>query len=147
MKYLILITFLTFLSQANAQYKLEITMSDSKYAKMQIVKDTEQEAKDKLVNLVDKKKYLEGEWKSEQSDLSKTILNPDGNETTIYYHPTNFTYTITDISQEVADKEAKKQAKKQLKADVKLIKDAGKKWRKLSDNEKDKIMEYLLEIL
>lgn len=147
MKYLILITFLIFLSQANAQYKLEITMSDSKYAKMQIIKDTEQEVKDKLANLVEKKKYLEGEWKSEQSDLSKTILNPDGNETIVYYHPTNFSYTITDITQEITKKEAEKQAKEQLKTDAKLIKDTGKKWKQLNDDEKDKIMEYLLESL
>lgn len=146
MKYLLLLLF-TF--SAHAQFKLEITMSDSKYAKREIVKDTKEELIERFIKVENKFNIAKGEWKeSPESEISKeetyldsvdtgetrVITNIDGEEETVpifesvektrtlYYHPINFSVAITDITQELADKETERLAAKAARQELKALK-------------------------
>lgn len=128
MKYSILIAFLTFFTRekkaiapialllfnctvAHAQLKLEITPSDSKYAKMQIDCEDQTDCDAKLLKWIEKQKFFKGEWKLDAIGgiVSKVDIDLETNSELIYYfHPANFSIIQEDISQELADKEAKK---------------------------------------
>ena len=118
MKYLLLLLF-TF--SAYAQFKIEYTET-STGGKYEFSKNSEVKAKERLLKIIKKSRWMQGEWKTEVSDLSKTQLDLEGTETTLYYHPTNFTYIITDISQEIVDKEAEKQAAKAARQELRALK-------------------------
>ena len=108
---------LTFINCTYAQFKLEITPSDSKYAKMQIDCEDQADCDKKLLKWIEKQQFFKGVWSDEQvgSLISKQELDLEGQETTVYFQPSNFSATINYITQELADKEAKKLAKQALR--------------------------------
>lgn len=105
MKTIIALIAPTFLNCIFAQYKLEITPSDSKYAKMQIVCKDQSECDSKLLNWINKQEFFKGEWKETQegSIVSKTETDMENNEITSYFHPSNFSVNLVDISAELAE--------------------------------------------
>lgn len=117
MKTIIALIALTFLNCTFAQMKLEITPSDSKYAKMQIDCLDQVECDDKLLKWIEKQKFFKGEWKEDPVGgiVSKVELDENNTEKTYYFHPVNYSITQTDISAELAEQESKKLAKKNLK--------------------------------
>lgn len=90
---------------AHAQMKLEITPSDSKYAKMQIDCDDQADCDDKLLKWIENQKFFKGEWKEDVigSIVSKTETDMENNEKTIYFHASNFSVNLVDISAELAE--------------------------------------------
>lgn len=129
---LIGIILLTLTVTANAQYKLEINPSDSKYAKMSIDCEDQSKCDEKLIKWIDNQKFFKGEWKETQegSIVSKTYTEYEsqdtgetqvvadidtGEETTVpvyeqvevqvtkYFHPLNFSIEQKDISAELAE--------------------------------------------
>ena len=131
MKYLILM-LLTF--NAYAEFKVEF-IETSTGGTYHFEKQDEAKAKEHLLKIIKKSQWMKGEWKltpesslvkiEEYTDAvdtgeTKTIQDMEGNDVEVpvyeyvdktrnlYYHPTNFTYTISDITQELADKAAQK---------------------------------------
>jgi hypothetical protein len=132
MKTIIALIALTFLNCTFAQFKVEITPSDSKYAKMQIKCVDQTDCDAKLLSWIEKQKFFKGEWKETQegSIVSKTYTEYEsqdtgetqvvtdidtGEETTVpvyeqvevqvtkYFHPSNFSIEQKDISAELAE--------------------------------------------
>jgi hypothetical protein len=105
----------------HAQYKLEINPSDSKYAKMSLNCENTLKCDEKLIKWIDNQKFFKGEWKETQegSIVSKTEQDFEGNDVVKYFVPSNFTATVEDITQELADKAAAKEARRQEIAQVK----------------------------
>lgn len=146
MKYLL--TLLLFISNiAYAEFKVDIIPNDTTLAQRGFEKQDEAKAKEHLLKIISKSQWMKGEFNSEVSDLSKTEKDMEGNDVVTYYHPSNFTYTITDITQEIADKEAEKAEKKAEKQQAKNIKNLKKKWSELNDNQKDRLIKYLIRNL
>lgn len=95
---------------AHAQMKLEITPSDSKYAKMQVDCDDQADCDDKLLKWIEKQKFFKGEWKEDAigSIVTKVTQNMDNENITLHFHPSNFSVQLEDISAELAAEKAKK---------------------------------------
>lgn len=111
-------------------------------------KNTETKAKKRLKKIISKSQWMEGSWSATESPLSKTetfITEEGSEEITSYYHPSNFTYTIEDITQEKADAAAAQAVKDDIISKAKAVKLTGKKWKNLNDNQKDKLIDYLME--
>lgn len=91
---------------AHAKFKLEITPTDSKYAKMQIDCADQTECDSKLLTWIQKQEFFKGEWKSDAigSIVSKTETDMENNESTLYFHPTNFSVNLVDTSAEEAER-------------------------------------------
>lgn len=102
MKYLLLF-FLCF--NTYAQFKVEITPSDSKYAKKGFKCVDVNECQSKLVDWLGKDSIFSGSWGLEQegSIAQKDFVQADNSVVTLYYVPTNFTVATIDISAELAD--------------------------------------------
>lgn len=112
MKTITALIALTFLNCTFAQMKLEITPSDSKYAKMQIDCVNLVDCDDKLLKWIEKQKFFKGAWSSEQADsiVSKKQFDiATDAEIDVYFKPDNFSITLTDMSAEIADGKAKKE--------------------------------------
>jgi hypothetical protein len=122
------ITLLLFTFSAHAQLKLEITPSDSKYAKMSIECEDQSKCDEKLVKWIDKQRFFKGEWKSEQegSIVSRVTQNMDGANVTLHFHPANFTVQLRDMTDELAAKEAERVAKKAKRQRIKALSTAKK---------------------
>ena len=90
---------------AHAQFKLEITPSDSKYAKMQIDCADQAECDSKLLDWINKQKFFKGVWNDDAigSIVSKQEIDLEENEVTKYFHPSNFSIEQKDISAELAE--------------------------------------------
>lgn len=110
MKTIIALIALTFLNCTFAQMKLEITPSDSKYAKMSIDCDDQADCDSKLLKWIEKQKFFKGEWKEDAigSIATKVTQNMENKNITLHFHPANFSVQLEDISAELAAKEAKK---------------------------------------
>ena len=108
------ITLLLFTFSVHAQLKLEITPGDSKYAKMSIDCSDQSDCDSKLVKWIDKQKFFKGKWKDKKKDsiASRVEESELGANVTRYFHPSNFTVQLVDMTAVIADKEAKKAAKK-----------------------------------
>ena len=121
-----LLIALLFINTAYAQHVLTIDRSGSGYASSQIEKETKELACEKLIKVVEKRKWLKGSWDLIElgSECSRAKQN---DETTIvedvaeflgftgeleYYHPENFSIIYEDKTQEIADKEAKRVERK-----------------------------------
>lgn len=117
MKYIVSVLFLIYSLSGIAQMKLEISPSDSKYAKMSI--DCEDQAKcdDKLVKWIKRQKFFKGVFNdiSEGSIASKEETTLGGVAKTVYFHADNFSIAIDDMTRDISDKKAKRLAKKNLK--------------------------------
>ena len=114
MKYIVSVLFLIYSLSGIAQMKLEITPSDSKYAKMSIDCEDQSKCDEKLVKWIDKQKFFKGKWKDKKKDsiASRVEESELGANVTRYFHPSNFTVQLVDMTAVIADKEAKKAAKK-----------------------------------
>ena len=99
------ITLLLFTFSAHAQLKLEITPSDSKYAKMSIDCEDQSKCDEKLIKWIDKQKFFKGEWSDNQADsiVSKVESDLSGNSVTKYFKPSNFSVNLVDMSVEIAE--------------------------------------------
>ena len=91
----ILITLLTFFTVANiahASLRLQITPTDSKYASMQLNGGTQEKLDKKLLKWIKRQRFFKGEWNTtqENSIISKTTEDIEGQEITQYFHPSNF---------------------------------------------------------
>jgi hypothetical protein len=126
MKYLILL-LLTF--NAYAEFKVEF-IETSTGGTYQFEKPDEEKAKKHLLKIIKKSQWMKGEFNNEVSDLSETYKDMEGNGVTRYYHPSNFTYTLTDITQELADKAAQKAIDDARKDELK-VKDKNMKLNEL----------------
>lgn len=151
MKFLILIALLTFFTGANkaqAQMKLKISPSDSKYAKMSIDCQDEAKCDKKLVSWIDKATFFKGEWKAEEegSIVSKTSKNMENENVTLHFHPSNFSVQLVDMTAEIAEREAAKAAKKAKRQALKS-KSLKKKSSESVGEWRDRVAEALDEIL
>lgn len=122
---LITIIFLLLSVNTYAQFKVEITPSDSKLAKMQIEAQTLNKAIKKLKKVVKRSSWLKHEIKDTESGyiFSETETDLEGNEVIKYYHPVNFSVNLVDITQELADKETQRLERKNEIAQIKNMKD------------------------
>jgi len=144
---LIILTLLLLSFSALAEFKVEYieTSTGGTYS---FEKNTEAKAKTRLIKIIKKSQWMQGEWNQVESPISKeekytdavdtgetqTIQDIEGNDIEVpiytyeektrltYFHPSNFTYTITDITQELADKAADKQADKNERIAIKAMK-------------------------
>jgi hypothetical protein len=123
MKLLILLLPLTVF----AQYKIEITPSDSKYAKMKLDCTSTENCNEELLKFV-KRTSLKGEWKADAlgSIVSETYMDEEMQEQTRYYVPTNFTIQQVDITNELQQKEIEKAIKKNFDCGEKAIRHIAK---------------------
>lgn len=109
MKLIIALIALTLfvIGTAYAQMKLEITPSDSKYAKMSIDCSEQADCDEKLVKWIDKQKFFKGEYKDSQegSIVSKTTSDELSGESKVeHFHASNFSVNLVDMSVEIAEK-------------------------------------------
>jgi len=85
-----------------------------------LVRSDEVKAKNSLIKFIESSHWASGQWDSNISDISKVV---DG--VTLYYHPSNFTYTIRDKvlnpTQEELDMDARKLEIQQIRAMVTII--------------------------
>lgn len=120
---LILLTLLFTLS-ANAQYLVEMSVNpDTQYGQSKQV-DSLEDAKKFLIKIANLKNgWRKGEWKlSPESDLSRVRVLADETQEIEYYHPSNWSYRITDITAEVAAKKAEVAARKKERQQLKNLK-------------------------
>lgn len=124
---LISIIILLLSVNAHASLRLQITPTDSKYASMQLNGDTQEQLDKKLLKWIKRQRFFKGEWNTtqENSIISKTTEDIDGQEITQYFHPSNFSVQLTDRTQEIADEQAaqlaektERQALKQMKQNI-----------------------------
>ena len=109
---------------AHAQMKLEITPSDSKYAKMQIDCNDQADCDDKLLKWIVNQKFFKGEWKLDAigSIVSKQEIDLEENEVTKYFHPSNFSIEQKDISAELAEQALEQAIQKKINCGEATIK-------------------------
>lgn len=136
---------------AHAQMKLEITPSDSKYAKMQIDCSDQVDCDSKLLTWIEKQKFFKGAWnddaigsivsktyteyKSQETGETQVITDIDtGKETTVpvyeqvevqvtkYFHPSNFSIEQKDISAELAEQALEQAIQKKINCGEATIK-------------------------
>ena len=136
---------------AHAQMKLEITPSDSKYAKMQIDCDDQADCDSKLLTWIEKQKFFKGVWNDdaigsivsktyteyESQDTGETQVVTDidtGKETTVpvykqvevqvtkYFHPSNFSIEQKDISAELAEQALEQAIQKKINCGESAVK-------------------------
>jgi hypothetical protein len=118
------ITLLLFTFSVHAQFKLEITPSDSKYAKMGIECKDQSKCDKKLVKWIDKQRFFKGDWSENQADsiVSKTESDLEGNSVTKYFKPSNFSVNLVDITEQLADAALDKAIADKLACGEKAIK-------------------------
>lgn len=109
---------------AHAQMKLEITPSDSKYAKMQVDCDDQADCDDKLLKWIENQKFFKGEWKLDAigSIVSKQEIDLEENEVTKYFHPSNFSIEQKDISAELAEQALEQAIQKKINCGESAVK-------------------------
>ena len=109
---------------AHAQMKLEITPSDSKYAKMQVDCDDQADCDDKLLKWIENQKFFKGEWKLDAigSIVSKQEIDLEENEVTKYFHPSNFSIEQKDISAELAEQALQQAIQKKINCGESAVK-------------------------
>jgi len=121
MKILLLLTLL--INTAYAQHFLTINRNESGFANSQFDADSKDKACEKLLKVVSKRKWLQGEFNSIQdgSECSRfKVVDLEVTEELEYYHPSNFSIVYEDktaqMVQEQADKKTDKDERKALKA-------------------------------
>jgi hypothetical protein len=118
------ITLLLFTFSVHAQFKLEITPSDNKYASMSIDCQDQARCDEKLIKWIDKQKVYKGDWSENQADsiVSKTESDLEGNSVTKYFKPSNFSVNLVDITEQLADAALDKAIADKLACGEKAIK-------------------------
>ncbi len=118
------ITLFLFTFNVYATLQLQIVPNDSKYAQMQLNGGTQEELDTKLLKWIDKQKFFKGEWQSEQDDtiVSKIETDIEGNESTKYFKPINFSVNLVDTTEQLAEQALDKAIADKLACGEKAVK-------------------------
>lgn len=114
MKYLILL-LLTFNAYAH-KYTIDYT-NGKNWASQAIEGESLEDLKSKVDKFLKYNKNLEGEWNEIElnSFANKIEKDIEGNEITMYFHPSNFTFNYEDLTPIKAAQEVKRLRKKNLR--------------------------------
>jgi len=120
MKYLLLllISFNVF-----AQYQVKINPSDNQYAKMQIDCESTNDCNEKLIAWIGKQDFFTGNWNdvSEDSIASRVETLDNSSQVTSYYHASNYSVEIVDISAQLQTQALEALIKKRIDCGDKTI--------------------------
>jgi hypothetical protein len=91
---------------------------------MQLNGGTQEELDTKLLKWIDKQKFFKGEWQSEQDDtiVSKIETGIEGNESTKYFKPINFSVNLVDTTEQLAEQALDKAIADKLACGEKAVK-------------------------
>lgn len=108
MKTIIALIALTFFNCTYAQFRVSIQPDNA--SPMELSCETRAECDQEILKWQEKQKVFLGDWTDEPSGslISKEELDLEGNSVTKYLHPQNYSASIEDITQELADKKDKK---------------------------------------
>ena len=117
--FLILISFNLY-----ANHRYEIVPNDSGLAGYQLEADSMEDLNSKLVSLIQRSQWLQGEWNEVEdgSIVSESVLDIDTQTfITRYYHPTNFGKVYKDITQDKTDDAIRAAIKKNMDCGQEVI--------------------------
>lgn len=120
MKYLLLLISLN----CFAEKLIHITPLGEDKPTMYLEVGKDSTVKKELKKYIKRSKYYVGVWNEieEDSILSRKIQDMDGKEVgKEYFHPTNYSISVEDISAQLAEKEAAKQARKDELNEIRLM--------------------------
>lgn len=119
MKYLLLL-LLSFNIFAD-HFIVKIKPDNPKHGELSIDAESQEDAKQKLVKWIERQKVYKGAWSLNQDGAiaQRVIQDLEGNETTQYFKPSNFSVEIQDHTEEENEKKAKEAERQALKDKLK----------------------------